>query len=306
MRFVSAVVLVLVMGTAVGAEQDCGAGERYLAMAHERAAASDYAEAADLATRALGVCSSYEANELLGEMLGHSLNRVDKARAVDAFLSANEFASSDRERARSMYQYARLLSRDGDPQNAYPLINAAKSLDPNDTEISALSTQIEQRVKNPTKDQIVRGLWNSLYKPMRVASISAGVSAKTTAAEPIPAPVRNDGPSVNIPINFETGTTMVDAQTRANIAILAGGLSDPAYSTQHFTFVGHADIRGSEPSNIVLSKRRAEAICQAVVALQPSLEGRIEVVGRGSSEPIDTGNNERAYRANRRLQVLLR
>lgn len=306
MRFVTAAVLVLAAGTAAGAEQDCGAGERYLAMAHERATASDYGEAADLAARALGVCSSYEANELLGEMLGHSLNRADKARAVDAFLSAEELASSDQERARSMYQYARLLSRDGDPQNAYPLVNAARSLDPNDAEIAALSREIERRVDNPTKDQIVRGLWNSLYKPIRLASISAGASSKTTAAAPVTAPARNDGPSVNIPIHFETGTTLVDSQTRANIAVLASGLSDPAYSTQHFTFVGHADVRGSEANNIVLSKRRAEAIYQTVVALQPSLEGRIEVVGRGSSEPIDTGNDEQAYRANRRLQVLLR
>jgi phosphate transport system substrate-binding protein len=111
---------------------------------------------------------------------------------------------------------------------------------------------------------------------------------------------------VSIPINFELGTTMVDSPTRSNISVLAAALADPGYSKQHFIFVGHADVRGIEPNNIVLSKRRAEAISQAVVLLQPSLEGRIEVTGRGSSEPIDPGNDERAYRANRRLQVLLK
>jgi outer membrane protein OmpA-like peptidoglycan-associated protein len=47
-------------------------------------------------------------------------------------------------------------------------------------------------------------------------------------------------------------------------------------------------------------------MAQAVVLLQPSLHGRIDVVGRGSSEPIDPGHDEEAYRANRRLQVLLK
>jgi peptidoglycan-associated lipoprotein len=99
---------------------------------------------------------------------------------------------------------------------------------------------------------------------------------------------------------------MVDERTRANIAILAGALSDPANAQQHFIFVGHADVRGVEPNNLALSKRRAEALTQAVVLLQPSLQGRIEAVGRGSSEPIDQGHDENAYRANRRLQVLLK
>jgi outer membrane protein OmpA-like peptidoglycan-associated protein len=99
---------------------------------------------------------------------------------------------------------------------------------------------------------------------------------------------------------------MVDERTRANIAVLAEALADPTYAQQHFTFVGHADVRGVELNNIVLSKRRAEAMAQAVVLLQPSLQGRIDVIGRGSSEPIDPGHDEEAYRANRRLQVLLK
>jgi outer membrane protein OmpA-like peptidoglycan-associated protein len=103
-----------------------------------------------------------------------------------------------------------------------------------------------------------------------------------------------------------TGTTLVDEKTRSNIAVLAQSLADPNHPNQRYTFVGHADIRGDESNNVLLSKRRAEAIYQSVTLLEPSLQGRIEVTGRGSSEPIDLGNDERAYRANRRLQVLLR
>jgi outer membrane protein OmpA-like peptidoglycan-associated protein len=292
-------------GASYAAQPDCQAGERYLTAARAKSATSDFSEAADLAQTAVDACPSYAGYELLGESRAQSLSRADHARAVDAFVSAHELASSDPERAHTLYQYARLLNLDGDPQNAYPLIKDAKALDPNDADIAALGAKIEQRINNPTKEQIVRGLWDSMYKPLRVASIKTAHS--TAESAPASAPVPASGAaSVSIPINFELGTTMVDERTRANIAVLAEALADPTYAQQHFTFVGHADVRGVEPNNIVLSKRRAEAMAQAVVLLQPSLHGRIDVVGRGSSEPIDPGHDEEAYRANRRLQVLLK
>jgi peptidoglycan-associated lipoprotein len=98
---------------------------------------------------------------------------------------------------------------------------------------------------------------------------------------------------------------MTDEATGSNIGILAHALADKAHPGQEFVFVGHADERGNAQTNLILSRRRAEAIYQAVVAIEPSLKGRIEVTGRGSAEPLDPGHDERAYRANRRLQVLL-
>jgi outer membrane protein OmpA-like peptidoglycan-associated protein len=301
--FVAVALLGPVLNAAAATQPDCTSGERYLAAAHDKASASEFSDAADLAQRAVEACPSYEGYESLGEAQAQSLNRADHAHAVEAFVSAHELASTDPERARTLFEYARLLNLDGDPQNAYPLIKDAAALDPDNADIVALSGKIEQRINNPTKEQIVRGLWDSMYKPLRVASVKP---QRPVNGAPSDETVRKDAPSVNIPINFEVGSTMVDERTRANIAILAGALSDPANAQQHFIFVGHADVRGVEPNNLALSKRRAEALTQAVVLLQPSLQGRIEAVGRGSSEPIDQGHDENAYRANRRLQVLLK
>jgi outer membrane protein OmpA-like peptidoglycan-associated protein len=291
------------IGTASADQTNCEAGGRYLAAAQQKSTASDFSEAADLAQNAVDACPSYAGYEALGEARAQSLSRNDHVHAVDAFVSAHELAATDQERSRTLYQYARLLNLDGDPQNAYPLIQNAKALDPDNSDIAALAGKIEQRINNPTKAQIVRGLWDSMYKPLRVATIKS----THPGADPTPTtlPIAHVA-SVSIPINFEFGTTMVDAPTRANIAVLAEALADPTYAQQHFTFVGHADVRGVEPNNVVLSKRRAEAMAQAVVLLQPSLQGRIDVIGRGSSEPIDPGLDENAYRANRRLQVLLK
>jgi outer membrane protein OmpA-like peptidoglycan-associated protein len=242
---------------------------------------------------------------------------------VNAFVAAYPLAATDQDRARTLSSYARLLNNEGDPTNAYPLIKSARDLEPDDPDIKQLAEQIEVRVNNPTKDSITRGLWDSMYKPLRLAAavpaaslgtspagsssaaltkVSTTVSTTKVSTEPPAA----DRPAVIIPINFETGTTLVDERTRANITVLAHTLASPDHPNQLYTFVGHADIRGTEPSNIVLSKRRAEAIYQAVTMLEPSLQGRIEIIGKGSSEPIDLGRTEQAYRANRRLQVLLR
>lgn len=311
--------LAAAFGAVHAADRDCPSGERYLALAHEKAAGSELDEAADLAQRAVEACPSYDAFESLAELLTQSFERADHVRAVDAFVSAAALAPTESTRAQSLYQYARLLDLDGDPQNAYPLIRDATTLAPGDAQIGALAARIKQRVDNPTKEELTRGLWNSLYKPLRVDSAlrsrtsAPSTSGRTPAASANPAGgatlrlARTEaGPSVNIPINFEFGTTTVDQRTRANIEVLASVLGDPSHAQQHYTFVGHADSRGLPANNIILSRRRAEAISQAVVQLQPSLHSRIDVIGRGASEPIDPGHTEEAYRANRRLQVLPR
>ena len=307
---------------AAATQPECESAERYVAAAREKLAASEFDDAAALAGQAIQLCPSYGGYESLGEARARLLSRADHAKAIDAFVSADDLSTTDTDRAHTLYEYARLLNLDGNPQNAYPLIKAAQGLDPGNPEITALADKIEQRINHPTKDQISRGLWDTIYKePPKLGSVktlrpdaAAGGDAVVAAASSPQAgsgrtgsqSSKHEGRSVNIPINFEIGTTMVDEQTRDNIKQLASALADPEHPDQHFLFVGHADVRGIEANNVVLSKRRAEAMGQTVTQLQPSLRGRIDVEGHGSSEPVDPGHDEKAYRANRRLQVLLK
>jgi outer membrane protein OmpA-like peptidoglycan-associated protein len=300
------------------ADNDCTLGKGYVSSAREHAAAAEPDEAQKLLAQSIEACPSYDAYQLLGDLQAQSAQREQQAQAVDAYVAAAGLAPSPKARAHTLFSYAQLLERDGDPQNAYPLIRDAQTLDPADAQIAQLSGRIEQQVNNPTGQNLTRGLWGSMYKPLKItASVrppasaddagftagsagSAGSGRGGSAASGSSA-----GPSINIPIHFETGSVVVDATTRANVAILAGALADPEHASQHYLFVGHADIRGNEAANVALSKQRAAALYQAVVAVTPSLRGRVDVDGKGSAEPIDPARNERAYRANRRLQVLL-
>ncbi|HEV7611205.1 MAG TPA: OmpA family protein [Steroidobacteraceae bacterium] len=298
---------VLLVST-VQAEQNCALGQRYVELAHDRQHAAEFDDAVTFLKRALDACPSYEVYQTLGDLQAQSPQREDQARAVEAFVAAYQLASTDSARARSLLSYARLLNQDGDPTNAYPIIKNAQALDPTSGDIARLSSQVEHRVNNPTKESISRGLWNSLYKPLTLASASSagGSTRPLNLPDKAASPVINQQPATFVPINFETGTTLVDEQTRLNIAVLAHTLADSNHPNQRYVFVGHADIRGVELNNVLLSKRRAEAIYQSVTLLEPSLQGRIEITGKGSSEPIDLGNDDHAYRTNRRLQVLLR
>ena len=276
------------------AESDCSAAKQIIARAKSAVAAAD---AVTLLRRAIETCPSYDAYESLAEALSQSPHRADRVNAVDAFVSADSMATTDVARADTRLHYARLLDDDEDPENANNLIQQALALDPTNPAIASLSSRIEDEVQKPTREHLTRGLWNSMYKPLRIASLPNASRAPVADA-----PARS---SISIPINFETGSVMTDETTSSNITILAHVLADKGHPEQHFLFVGHADVRGNEQTNLILSKRRAEAIYQAVVAIEPSLRGRIKVTGRGSSEPLAPGHDERAYRANRRLQVVL-
>ncbi len=294
--------LTMVLGAHSHAE-DCVLGQRYLSLAHDRVAAYKSDEAIAFLRQAVDSCPSYDAYEQLGELAAQSAERADKEKAVAAFVAAFARAPSPQAKAGTLYHYGALLNQDGDPENAYQLLKQAHALEPKNAEYAALSDTVEKQVQHPTQEHIVRALHYSLYQPISAPESLAPHGQGLTKHQ---TPGGGGGPSVNIPINFDTGTVVVDGETRPNIAVLAHALADPSMAGRNFTFIGHSDYRGGDAYNVALSLQRAEAISQSVMTLEPSLKGRIQVLGHGAREPIDTGTDERALQANRRLQVVVR
>lgn len=304
-----------VLGASARAE-DCALGQRYLSLAQDRVKEFANDDAMAFLRQSVDACPTYDAYEQLGELAAQSPQREDKVKAVEAFVAAHARAKSPQTQARSLYQYAALLNREGDPQNAYPLVKEAHALDPGNADITALAGKVEAEVQHPTQEHIVRALKYSLYQPISAplresggaghpsatgSGASGGSSASGSARVATPAA----GPSVNIPINFETAKVDVDAQTRPNIDLLAHALADPSLQGKQFRFIGHTDARGEAAYNEHLSFDRAQAISDVVVSIEPSLKGHIKVEGHGAREPIDPGSDAKALRANRRLQVLV-
>ena len=281
--------------TAAGAGADCAQGQRDLALAKERIAASADDEATVLLNQSVDECPSYDAYETLAEHLAVSDSGRDNVNAVDAFVAAHARATTGKDRAQSLFQYAALLNRRGDPQNAYPLIHRALALDPQRAAIRSLASRIDEQIQHPKTEEITRALRYSMFKPLKVGSVGRHGAG-----------VEGAGPQVNLPINFETNSTSVDAETRANVAKLADALADGGLAGRNFVFIGHSDQRGDESYNVALSKARAAAITEAVVELKPQLKGMIAIEGHGAREPVSSGTDEESLRANRRLQVILK
>ena len=286
--------------------QDCVLGQRYLSLAHDRVASFKNDEAIAFLRQAVDACPTYDAYEQLGELAAQSAEQEDKTKAVGAFVSAYARASSAHERAQTLYHYAALLNQDGDPENAYPLIKQAHVLEPTNSDYTALNDTVEKQVQHPTQEHIVRALHYSLYQPISTSESSTASASSGHGLAKHQTPPGGGGPSVNIPINFDTGSIVVDEQTRPNIAVLAHALADPSMAGRDFTFIGHSDYRGGDAYNMSLSQQRAESISQSVITLEPSLKGRIQVEGHGAREPIDTGTDAQALQANRRLQVVVK
>jgi outer membrane protein OmpA-like peptidoglycan-associated protein len=305
----------LLAASAVQAGTDCSLGARYMALSRDRITAGANDEAVGFLNHAIEVCPSYEAYQALGELEAQSPEQADQFEAAKAFVAAYDLAPDDQAKAKTQFEYAKLLARNGEQQKAYPMAKSAHALDRNNAQISALAEQLEEQIRHPTRDQLVRGfLQNALYMPLHMAAVSAPVAVQQQGGRAVPAPAppptpqppAANGLSVVFPINFDTATTVVDKRTWPNIATLAHALADPKLAGHRFAFIGHADIRGDDESNMRLSRERAAAMYRDVILVEPALQGRIDIDGRGSREPLDPGTSEEALRANRRLQVSLK
>jgi outer membrane protein OmpA-like peptidoglycan-associated protein len=76
-----------------------------------------------------------------------------------------------------------------------------------------------------------------------------------------------------------------------------------ASNSDSITIIGHCDTIGDPNYNINLSKRRALAVQNLLVQNGFKKEAIKLCLGKGESELIDTGRNEAALKANRRVEI---
>mgnify|MGYP000004659194 CR=1 FL=1 len=70
------------------------------------------------------------------------------------------------------------------------------------------------------------------------------------------------------------------------------------------TVVGHTDSRGTDEYNQGLSERRAGA-ARTYLMSQGISPDRIEAVGRGETEPVDSNDSDTGRQANRRVEITM-
>lgn len=106
-------------------------------------------------------------------------------------------------------------------------------------------------------------------------------------------------------VYFDLNKSVIRPEHRATLEAIADDLK--ANRGRHVRAVGHCCERGTNEYNFALGERRAESIRAYLVALGVQA-GRIHTLSKGEEEPAelaDPGNEEAAYRKNRRVEFFI-
>jgi peptidoglycan-associated lipoprotein len=131
---------------------------------------------------------------------------------------------------------------------------------------------------------------------------------RAPATPPAPSPVAVDtvqaapdtrGATLAERIHF--GLDRYDLSPEARTSLAAKAEIMRASPNVTLRISGHADERGSDEYNLALSKRRAVE-ARRFLMQQGVDSSRVETVGYGEEQPLDTGTTEPAWAMNRRAE----
>lgn len=136
-----------------------------------------------------------------------------------------------------------------------------------------------------------------------------GACAGNDTAPPSPGATRSLGvvpyggssaPSVNLAIQFATGSDAIVPSSQQVLDRLAAVLKEPEMAQRRFAVAGHTDATGSDTVNLELSCARALAVRKYLLKRGIAAE-RLSAYGFGSAKPLQQGAAESAV--NRRVEI---
>jgi outer membrane protein OmpA-like peptidoglycan-associated protein len=108
-------------------------------------------------------------------------------------------------------------------------------------------------------------------------------------------------PSASLLITFETNSAALTPQAKQSLEVVGRALKNEKLNDFKFAIEGHADPRGNATANQKLSQSRAESVAAFLAEQQKSDKARLQPVGKGSSELMNTSNP--AASENRRVTI---
>jgi outer membrane protein OmpA-like peptidoglycan-associated protein len=146
--------------------------------------------------------------------------------------------------------------------------------------------------------------------PAATAPVMPQQAAPARPAQPamppvaVARPVAPAAPSVNLSVNFATGSAELTPQAIRTLDELGRALASQDLAGFRFRVEGHTDTVGTAALNQMLSERRAAAVVDYLVTKHGIPRSRLEAVGLGDSQLlVPTGPQVNEPR-NRRVQVV--
>lgn len=111
---------------------------------------------------------------------------------------------------------------------------------------------------------------------------------------------------LDLPTNdgFASGSAELQLPMQRTLDAVAGQFNSPLLQGWQMLVVGHADDRGSDTENQVMSVARASNVARHLVA-KGTDPARIQTEGRGEREPLATNDRRYGRELNRRVELFL-
>jgi len=266
-------------GAAPGKEIDCAA-----LLAHIRTQTS-LLERARLLETAAASCPN---DAQVAYEHAFSLERL--RRYPEALGSYRRAAELDPGFAKAHVGVADTLMQVGDPGGAVASYEKGLALDPrNDRARKALELA---RIK--TRAQ--RGEEISSAEFVRVMTQAEAKGGPVESAE---------GPMVRMQILFRVGAATLDVAAVDRLRVVGEALRSPALQGARLEIAGHTDDTGTPEDNLTLSRGRAEAVRDHLVAKYQVKADRLVIAFFGQSRPLAPNTTQENRRVNRRVEFRL-
>ncbi|MGH7043223.1 MAG: OmpA family protein, partial [Acetobacteraceae bacterium] len=137
--------------------------------------------------------------------------------------------------------------------------------------------------------------------PMRTRSAAAPTRTQTATSMPA-AP--HHAPSVNLNVDFATGSANLTSSARQTLDQLGQALTSQQLASFQFKIVGHTDTVGAPAVNKALSERRADAVAAYLEQKFSVPAGRLQAVGVGEQGLLVATPPQTPNQQNRRVEVI--
>lgn len=150
----------------------------------------------------------------------------------------------------------------------------------------------------PTRDDIVAKLDKyqsdleldvpALRQQVTERSKMRGKNEPTPQKRPAIAPDINKLPAFNVDIVFDVDTPIVQPESYQTVGRIADAMVYSSLLPYTFLVVGHIEANGKREANAILSQRRADAIREILVNTFKISAKRIQSVGLGEEQLLDS------------------
>jgi len=104
-------------------------------------------------------------------------------------------------------------------------------------------------------------------------------------------------------LNFPSGESTIEQKSFGLLTKVRDAIN--SYPESTVSVLGYTDSYGGDEQNLQLSKERAEAVKQYLLANSKLIASQIEVIGYGESKPIANNRTVEGRAANRRVEVVI-